>query len=53
MENGQKEEGLWDIWGEGIWERGNHLECKQRIEKIKIFKKYSMSSLDLFPLSTF
>ena len=22
---------LWDIWGGEIWERGNHLEYKQRI----------------------
>ena len=34
MENGWREEGLWDIWGGGNWERGNHLECKQRIQKM-------------------
>ena len=31
LEKGWREEGLWDIWGGGNLERGNHLECKQRI----------------------
>ena len=34
MEKGWREEGLWDLWGGGNLERENHLECKQRIEKI-------------------
>ena len=29
--NVQREEGLWDLWRGGNWERENHLECKQRI----------------------
>ena len=31
LENGQREEGLWDLWGGGNGERGNYLECEQRI----------------------
>ena len=31
LENGAEGRGLMGHMGEGTWERGKHLECKQRI----------------------
>ena len=30
-----REKGLWDFWGMGSQERGNHLKCNKRIYRIK------------------
>ena len=38
IENGWREEDLWDIWGGGNWERGKLLDSKQRIQNIYIKK---------------
>ena len=39
MENGRREEGLWDLWGGGNWEREKNLECKKKISKKKRERK--------------